>query len=157
MGYTFDKKSMRILLFGLLAGFLDGVAAILLFMARGNKKPAILFQYIASAVFGKTAFAGGSLMVVMGIFLHLLIALSWTVIYFRIYPHISWLSVYPLAAAALYGLLVWMMMNLLIVPLSKAAPRPFSLTFALINIGILIVAIGLPTAFLARQYFQKGG
>jgi uncharacterized membrane protein YagU involved in acid resistance len=148
---------MKILLFGLLTGFLDGVAAILLFVARGNKKPAILFQYIASAVFGKAAFTGGSGMVVMGILLHLLIALSWTVIYFRLYPHISWLSVYPLAAAAIYGLLIWLIMNLVVVPLSKAAPRPFSLTFALINIVILMVAIGLPAAFLARQYFQKGG
>jgi len=41
-------------------------------------------------------------------------------------------------------------MNLIVVPSSKAAPRPFSAIFALVNVVILIVAIGLPAAYLAR-------
>ena len=144
---------MMIFLTGLLAGFLDGTAATLLFMARGNKKPDVLFQYIASAVFEKAAFTGGFRMVLMGVLLHFLIAMTFTAIYFGLYSYIPWLEFHPLAAAAGYGLLVWVIMNLGVVPLSRAAPRPFSLVFALINIGILILAIGLPAAFLARQYF----
>jgi hypothetical protein len=40
-------------------------------------------------------------------------------------------------------------MNMIVVPNSKAAPRPFSLVFALVNIVILVSAIGLPAAYLA--------
>lgn len=145
---------MTILLTGLLAGFLDGVVATLLYLARGNKKPGALFQYIASAVYGKAAFAGGGRMAFMGLFFHFLIALAFVSFYFVLYPHISWLGTYPLAAAVVYGLLVWVIMNLGVLPLSKAAPRPFSWVFALINMLILMVTIGLPAAYLARQYFQ---
>ena len=145
---------MTILLTGLLAGLLDGVAATLLFMARGNKKPGILFRYIASAVFGKAANTGGGAMVFIGLFFHFLIALIWVSCYFVLYPLIPWLGEHPLAAAAIYGLLVWVIMNLGVLPLSKAAPRPFSWVFALINILILVVTIGLPAAYLARQYFR---
>ncbi|HTI08077.1 MAG TPA: hypothetical protein VL832_05960 [Puia sp.] len=145
---------MTILLTGLLAGFLDGAAATLLYLARGNKKPGPLFQYIASAVFGKAAFAGGGFMVLMGLCFHFLIALAVVSFYFVLYPHIPWLGTTPLAGAAIYGLLVWVIMNLVVLPLSRAAPRPFSWVFALINMLILMVAIGLPTAYLARHYFQ---
>jgi hypothetical protein len=143
-----------ILLAGLLAGLLDGAAATLLFLARGNKKPGVLFQYIASAVFGKAAFAGGGTMVFMGLFFHFVIALIFVSCYFVLYPHIPWSGAYPLAAAAVYGLLVWVIMNLGVLPLSRAAPRPFSWIFALINMLILVVTIGLPAAYLARFYFQ---
>ncbi|MES1250124.1 MAG: hypothetical protein ABUL46_05535 [Chitinophaga rupis] len=146
---------MTILLVGLLAGLLDGIAATLLFLARGNKNPGTLFRYIASAVFGKAAFAEGGFMVFMGLLFHFLIALAFVSCYFLLYAHISWLGAYPLAAAAVYGLLIWVIMNLGVLPLSKAAPRPFSWSFALINMLILMVAIGLPTAYLARQYFQS--
>ena len=146
---------MTIFLTGLLAGFLDGIAAILLYLARGNKKPGALFQYIASAVYGNAAFTGGARMVLTGIIFHLLIAMSFVAIYFGMYPYIPWLKFHPLAAAAGYGLLVWIIMNLGVLPLSRAIPRPFSLLFALINVLILIVTIGLPAAYLARHYFQQ--
>jgi len=145
---------MTILFAGLLAGTLDGIAATLLFLSGGNKNPGTLFRYIASAVYGKAAFAGGGLMVFMGLLFHFLIALVVVSCYFVLYPHITWLGVYPLAAAAVYGLLVWVVMNLGVLPLSKASPRPFSWVFALINMLILMVAIGLPTAYLARMYFR---
>jgi hypothetical protein len=141
---------MTILLTGLLAGLLDGAAAILLYLARGNKRPGNLFRYIASAVFGQAAFAGGRGMILMGVLFHFLLAISFVVIYFRLYHYIPWLQTQPLAAAAGFGLLVWMIMNLVIVPLSRAAHRPFSLWVALINILILMIAIGLPAAYLAR-------
>ena len=145
---------MIILLTGLLAGFLDGVAAVLLFRTRGNKNPALLFRYIASAVYGKAAFSEGSRMVLMGVLFHFLIAGTFVGVYFGLYPYLSLFRSSPLAGAFVYGLLIWVIMNQGVVPLSKAAPRPFSLLFAVVNMLILIVAIGLPTAYLARWYFQ---
>jgi len=140
---------MTLLLTGLLAGLLDAIAAMLLFLARGNKDPRILFKYIASAVYGKEAFVRGDSMAFKGLLFHFLIAMSWVAIYFLLHAHISWLGSHPLPAAIGYGILVWIIMNLIVVPRSKAAPRPFSLSFALINIVILIVTIGLPAAYLA--------
>ncbi|HEY4111252.1 hypothetical protein [Puia sp.] len=144
---------MIVLLTGLLAGFLDAVAATLLFLVRGNKNPALLFRYIASAVYGKTAFAGGGRMVLMGLAFHFLIAMSFVAAYFGLYPYMAWLGFCPLLAAFAYGAFMWVVMNLIVVPSSKAAPRPFSLGFAIVNWLILVVAIGLPAAYMARWYF----
>ncbi len=144
------------LLTGLLAGCLDGAAALLLFIARGAKKPLLLFRYIASAVFGNKAFTGGAKMIALGILFHLLIAITFVVFYFLLFPHIKWLELYPFAGGTLYGLLIWLMMNRVVVPLSHAEPRPFSWTMALINMAILILAIGIPAAYLARLFFNHG-
>jgi len=140
---------MTLFLTGLLAGLLDAIAAVLLFLARGNKDPRILFRYIASAVYGKEAFAPGNNMALMGVFFHFLIAMCWVAIYFLLHAYLPWLSDHPLLSAIGYGLLVWIVMNLVVVPNSRAAPRPFSWWFALINVVILILAIGLPAAYLA--------
>ena len=140
---------MIILLTGLAAGLLDGIAAVLLFLARGNKNPALLFRYIASAVYGKAAFGEGALMVVAGIVLHFMIAGTFVAVYFGLCHFLPWLRSYPLAGAFGYGLLVWVIMNLGVVPLSRAAPRPFSLFFAVVNMLILVATIGLPAGYMA--------
>lgn len=140
---------MTLFLTGLLAGLLDAIAAVLLFLARGNKDLRMLFRYIASAVYGKDAFVHGQSMVLMGLLFHFLIAMCWVAIYFFLHARIPWLDSHPLPAAIGYGILVWIVMNLVVVPNSKAAPRPFSLVFALINVVILILAIGLPAAYLS--------
>ena len=141
---------MHLLLTGLLAGTFDAMAAVLLFLARGNKDPRMLFRYIASAVYGKRAFAGEGFMVFMGLLFHFLIAMSWVAVYFSLHACIPWLDNHPLPAAIGYGLFVWIIMNLIVVPFSRAAPRPFSWLFAVINMVILVGAIGLPAAYLAR-------
>jgi hypothetical protein len=140
---------MHLLLTGLLAGTLDAIAAVVLFLARGNKDPRMLFRYIASAAYGKRAFAGEGFMVFMGLLFHFLIAISWVAVYFFLHTCIPWPDSHPLPAAIGYGLFVWVMMNLVIVPYSRAAPRPFSWLFAVVNMVILIGAIGVPAAYLS--------
>ena len=61
---------------GLLAGLLDIAAALIQYAANGGKTPSIVFKFIASGVFGRKAFAGGTAMIVAGFIFHLLIALS---------------------------------------------------------------------------------
>jgi len=141
---------MTLFLTGLLAGLLDIIAAVLLFMAKGNKDPRILLRYIASAVYGKDAFVRGNSMVLIGLLFHFLIAMIWVAIYFFLHAYMPWLGSHPLLAAIGYGLLVWIIMNLVVLPNSRATPRPFSWPFALINMAILIGAIGLPAAYFSN-------
>jgi len=140
---------MTLFLTGLLAGLLDITAAMLLFLSRGNKDPRILLRYIASAVYGKDAFVRGNSMVLMGLLFHFAIAMIWVAIYFILHAYIPWLDSHRLLAAIGYGLVVWIIMNLVILPNSRATPRPFSWPFALINMAILIGAIGLPVAYFS--------
>ena len=78
-----------IILTGLLAGTLDAVAAIVVSQAS----PAAVFKYIASGAFGAgKAFSGGDIMIAWGVIFHYFIALSWTLLFFFIYPTLPWLK-----------------------------------------------------------------
>lgn len=137
---------------GLIAGTLDLIAALLLFTFKTKQHPAVLLRYIASAAFGTRAINGGNGMAFAGLCFHYLIAMFWTALYFFIFPKIFPCSGSVVANAVIYGMFVWIIMNLVILPLSKAEPRPFSPQMALINVIILILAIGLPCAYALMIY-----
>jgi hypothetical protein len=146
-----------ILYTGLLAGFLDGVAAILNYMIGGGKNPISIFNYIASGVFGiKMAFSGGLLMAFLGLLFHFIIATGWTTLYFLAYPKLSFLAKNKFVSGVAYGLFVWVMMSQVVLPLSNVPvnPAPFDIYKAMVSIGILMVAIGLPISIRATKYYS---
>ena len=149
---TKSRLIKRIVLTGLIAGTLDILAAIFL-LAGGNA--ARVFRYIASGAFGKAAFSGGGEMVALGVFFHYFIALTWTVLYFFSYPKVMFLQRNRWISGAAYGMLVWAVMNLLVLPLSNIAPRNLTAANAVINILILVVCIGLPIALSANDFYRN--
>ena len=148
------EKNMIFFFAALLAGTLDAIAAILLGLSRGNKHPGRIFQFIASGVFGPSAMSGGNAMLGVGVLFHYLIAFSWVGVFFWSYPRIALLRSYPPLIAALFGLFIWLIMNLVVIPLSRTQPRPTSVSFMVINMVILMIAIGLPCVYLARYNFR---
>lgn len=143
---------VTIIITGLIAGSLDYLAAILLFVSQSRQQPALLLRYITSAALGPRAFSGGAQMPVLGLCFHYLITFIWTALYFAVFPKLFPCDTAVLTNAVIYGLFIWVIMNLVVLPLSKADPRPFSALFALVNIVILIIAIGLPCAYAAKHY-----
>ncbi|MEO5685408.1 MAG: hypothetical protein ABIQ88_22365 [Chitinophagaceae bacterium] len=137
----------------LLAGTLDISSALALFSIRTGKNPLLVFNYIASAVFGKPAYTAGTPMVVAGLLLHYLIALIFTVLLFLLYPRIHKMITNKFIIGILYGVLVWMIMNLLVVPLTRIPPFSISFAKAAENIVILILAIGLPVLLVVHRYY----
>ena len=53
--------------------------------------------------------------------------------------------------AIMYGVFIWLVMNFLIVPHSKASPIPFTWSAGLTNCLILIICIGYPLTYLFRK------
>jgi uncharacterized membrane protein YagU involved in acid resistance len=135
---------------GLLAGTLDILAAILI-LAKG--KAVATLKFVASGVFGKAAFSGGAGMVLSGAVFHYFIATSFAAGYFLAYPSLPFLQKNKWLSGILYGVIVWTVMNLLVVPLSNAPQSPFAWDSALKNMAILIVCIGLPIAWLADKFY----
>lgn len=142
----------NILRAGLLAGTMDILAAIFI-LAKG--KAAATLKFIASGVFGKAAFSGSAGMVVAGAVFHYFIATSFATGYFLAYPRLSFLRKNKWLSGVLYGVFVWSVMNLLVVPLSNAPRGPLTLESALKNMAILIVCIGLPIAWLAERFYNE--
>ena len=150
------KTGLRIIILaGFFAGALDIVAAVLVYFIKGGKDPLRVFQYIASAVFGKKAFTGGWLMGGLGILFHFIIAYSFTVLFFFLYKRWSAFSKNIVITAILYGVFIWVIMNLVVLRLTKLNLKPFVVDDVITSISILIIAIGLPVALIARKHYTK--
>jgi len=141
--------SIKKLLFtALVAGTLDGLAAVI-FLGKMNFMG--VFQYIASAIFGKEAFAGGIETALIGLALHYFIAFSFTLVFTIASTKTSMLRQNIILSGIIYGVVVWSIMNLLIVPLTKIPAAPFNYERAILNAVILIFCIGLPISYLTAR------
>jgi uncharacterized membrane protein YagU involved in acid resistance len=139
---------------GLLAGSLDILAACTnAYLARGTS-PVVVLQYIASAAFGKAAFAGGWQMPLLGLLFHFIIAYSFTTLFFLLYPSIKIMSKSIVITAIVYGIFIFVIMSFVVLPLTKVPKLTFQLEKVIISVLILIAAIGLPLSIFARRFFQ---
>jgi hypothetical protein len=62
---------------------------------------------------------------------------------------------YSILSGIVYGLFVWAVMNLVIVPLSRIGHRPFNPVNAVINLLILIVCMGIPLSIMANNFYRR--
>jgi uncharacterized membrane protein YagU involved in acid resistance len=141
---------------GLLVGTLDIVAASLHYAIQtGGNPPWPVLQYIASGLFGQEAYRGGIAMMLAGLFFHYCIAFAFTSFFFWLYGSLRRYASSPIWIGVLYGLFVWAVMNLVVVPLSKIPPRPFTLGNVLINVVILVVCMGIPLAVVTNSFYKE--
>jgi hypothetical protein len=139
---------------GLLAGVMDGSAAMIQTAIAGRTQEG-LFRYISSGIFGNDAFTGSSMMVAYGVFLHLFIAMSWTVIFYFLYPTLRQWIINPIVQAFLFGLIVWAVMNLIVLQFANTPKGQFNIVRMTIAAAVLIVCIGLPNALMFKKYYKK--
>lgn len=140
---------------GLLAGSLDILFAFVqAWLVRGTN-PVIVLQYIASGAVGKEAFAGGGLMALLGLLFHFIIAYSFTALFFIIYPSIKFFAKNLVLTAIIYGIFIFIAMDVVVLRFTRVPPGTFHLDKALIATAILIVAIGLPVAYFARKFYRN--
>jgi len=136
---------------GLLVGTLDLAVAFAHTWILSGTTPDTVLKFVASLVFGPEAFAGGWDMAVRGLLLHFGMVFAFTGVFFKIYPKVrTWITNWILLGVV-YGLFIWAVMQLIVVPLSNTLKGPFNLKSALIDALILIVCIGLPLAFIAKR------
>lgn len=150
------SKSGTIFLSGLIAGTLDMLAAITVYAFILQKTTAIkILQSIASGIFKKDAYSGGSQMALYGLLLHYFITLTFAWFYFTIYPYFTFIKKNTLVSGILYGIFVWIIMNLVVLPTVFPVLPEKHLDFPLIlSILILIFCIGIPIAFITRKHYS---
>lgn len=154
MNYPFTNLLVPALKTGLVIGLLDGTAACVNAYLASGLSPAGVFRYVASGAFGMEAFKGGNHLIVWGILFHFIIALGWTALFYWLANRFSFLPAHFILSGAIYGILIWCVMNFVVVPLSATPPIPFRLKSALIMIGIHILVIGIPMAYLTAKSLQ---
>lgn len=141
-----------VLISGLIVGTADILCACINASIQRGTKPGLVLEYIASGALGAKAFGGGLGMQLAGLLFHFIIAYALTIVFFLLRPA----SAMKIFTGIVYGCFAWVITNLLIVPLSEIPlpKRPFDPWQAALNAGILILAIGIPLAYL-EPYFRK--
>lgn len=140
-----------ILCAGLLAGTLDITATTTLFALQGLLVQR-LWQGIASGALGNRAFKGGNWTAVAGLCFHFVIALTVAAVYYAASRPLAVLVERPVLCGVLYGALVHVVMSRVVVPLSAAPKRVFSMKAFLIQLVIHICFVGLPIALVVSRF-----
>ena len=147
---------MTILWIGLIAGTLD-IADNLIFNQFRGISPIRVFQYIASGLIGMKSFQLGLASVALGVLIHYTIALFWTGVFYTASRKFSILVRRPVICGLLYGVVVYLVMNFVILPLSRVPPRPAAVTLpSRINAVLaLLLFIGLTISLLTRRSITR--
>jgi uncharacterized membrane protein YagU involved in acid resistance len=135
--YSLRQISMAILIGGLTAGTLDVFVAA----AINGLPPGTILQAIASGLFGKAAFFGGGKMMATGLALQWVMSLIIAKIYVLAGVRLPILFRRPVTMGALYGVGVFIVMNLIVVPLSAAWPknRHHSVESIVLNLAAMVL------------------
>ena len=138
---------------GLIAGTLDITAACVASWLRANVSPVRVFQSVASGLLGPSAYTGGAKTAVLGLVLHFLIATIATAVFYFAARKLTFMIEQPIVWGLVYGVLVYLFMNFVVLPLS-AFPQRTSPTLSGRLIGMLIIMffIGLPIAVIVRRF-----
>lgn len=137
---------------GLVAGVLDLTAACVFAWVRAGVAPVRIFHSVASGVLGSRAFTGGTRAAALGIALHFLIATTAAAVYYFASRKIRFLIDQPIVAGLTYGVLVYLFMNFVVLPLSAVAQRPVPLSGRVYGALIIMFFVGLPVALIVRRF-----
>ena len=144
MAADVSNRLKAILAGGLIAGTLDVGAAVAIY----HVGPVAMLHSIASGVLGQASYYGGSGTALLGLLLQWAMSLVIAAIYVLAAGRMTLLTRQWLVMGLVYGVGIWVVMNLAVVPLSAAFPKkPPRLDggiFAMLAFGVII-------SFFARK------
>ena len=140
-----------ILIGGAIAGACDITYAITFWAFRGVSATRVL-QSVASGLLGAPAFKGGLVTAAFGLVLHFFIAFAAATIFYLAAKVLPILTRRAILFGILYGLAIFAVMNLVVLPLS-AFPRKvaFPLLATTTGIAVHMFLIGLPISLAVRR------
>lgn len=153
---AFDSRAVQgIVSGGLIAAILDIVYAMILTSMAGHGALAAM-QGVASGLLGSAAFQGGVSTAALGLFLHSIILIVTAAVYYAASLRFPMLRTRAIVCGLLFGVLVYLFMNFIVLPLSaipfKITYTPWKLVQGFISHGILV---GLPIALMIRSFAKQ--
>lgn len=144
---------LHLVLTSFLAGTTYWAALLGLFLLRGGESAVPLFQFIASGLLGQDAYQLTPWIPYIGVAIHYLIAFGWSWLTWQLYPRLLQRLPSIFIQAAVVGLIIWLVMNLLIIPLSRATPvASVTVSSAVLGIVLTSMAFALPSIMRIRSY-----
>jgi uncharacterized membrane protein YagU involved in acid resistance len=146
------KFAIAALAGGLLAGSFDLTYACV-WLAMNDRSPLWTLQSVASGWLGRAAFTGGVEAGALGFVSHMGISIVAAALYGLANAHLAGMRRHWIVCGALFGMLVYLFMNFVVMPLSNApftvptSPRSFAQGFASHSL-----LFGIPIAWAARRW-----
>ena len=145
------REALRpIVIAGFVVGVMDIASAFVIAVSRGST-PIRLLQFIASGLLGRSAFNGGARTAALGLALHFVIAFGLVIVFYAASRKLRALRERPVLSGIAYGVIVFAVMNLIVLPFSAATIR-HALVADLIQLAIHMFIVGLPTSLLIRRF-----
>ena len=142
-----------ILLAGFAAGLIDFLYASWQRMSGGGS-PLDPWKGVASGLLGPEAREGGIGMVLLGTALHFFICFVAAALLYLILRRVPWLVRQPLIAGILYGIGFLIVMNYVILPLSRIGRSIYPLDGIHVTAFWHVVLVGIPTAWVLSRFMR---
>jgi hypothetical protein len=139
---------------GLVVGILDMLFAFTFYGLILGAKPLRIFQSVAAGVLGRTAAVeGGIRTFLLGLLLHFVVATCIATVYYTATLILPVLIRHPVVSGLIYGIIAYLGMNYVVIPLSAIGPRSATPRLSIFLTGIIghALLVGLPLALLARR------
>ena len=135
-----------------ICGTLDILDALVFYWFRAGVTPGRLLRSIASVPLGATATHGGVGMAAVGLLIHYAIATFWVGLFVLFAQKIEWTFWRAVRVGALYGLVVYVCMNLGVLPVFQGR-RAIHLDVVFVNaVMALVVFMGVGVALVNRRF-----
>jgi hypothetical protein len=136
---------------GLICGIMDITVAFVNWGLRGVR-PARLLQAIASGLLGPQSFRDGWSTVVLGGACHFFIAFSAAAVFYVASRKLKFLTYHAVLSGIAYGISIYLVMYWIVMPLSRLARAPLSLSQTILAIITHMLCVGLPISLTIRRY-----
>ena len=136
---------------GLISGVLD-IAYVFVYFHQ--VAPLGILRGIAAGLLGPDAHQGGVGTAALGLALHFLIAMGAAAAFYTASRKLTVLVRRPWVSGPLYGVSVWLFMNLIVLPLSATPPKSFPAPTWIPILVAHVVCVGLPIALTVRRRQQ---
>ena len=140
---------------GGIAGLLDAIYATVLWGVILGSNPAGVWQGVAAGLLGRASFDGGNTTAALGLICHFFIAFVMALVYVRASRRLPVLVSRPLLMGVLYGAVLFVVMNFVVVPLSAIGFRPPTLTGMIRAFAPHVVLVGPVISIIAARRAQR--
>ena len=140
---------------GLIVGILDGLFAFVFYGLILGVKPLRIFQSVASGLLGRASFDGGVSTFLLGLLLHFVVATCIAAVYYAVSLKLPILIQQAVASGLIYGMIAYLVMNYVVIPLSRIGLRPTTLRVFVPAFIAHAFLVGLPVALVARRSAKR--